>query len=252
MSRRFQLIFLLWILLSTNISGSHSQEYVNNQNNNDYDDFDDDPGLFTCDTMAGQCQFPSQSGSHSVCVNDIEICGSGTACDGQFLDPETDYFCNPQMDSRIQDKPWSKCSSDCFDGEEKKEFQDGQSCSTEIRKCIFPFEVNGKTYDNCTDDSLSGSGAKENFKWCATSTNRDKSMKPGKWGICNVDSCGHISINPEPPGPKPQNGTDGGVIAGIVIGVIGGLGAIGFFVYTFVAKKLCFADHQQVPTDPQI
>ena len=243
MGAKFKTIFLVWILFS-NLSESNGAEY-----DDDNDEDVEDPGIYTCDTEPDRCQFPS--GSHLQCVNDREICQT-TDCTGQILDIDTDFFCNPKFENHpeIQNKPWSKCAPDCFNGSDRKEFQAGQSCTTEIRKCIFPFVVNGNTYTDCTDDSLSGSGAKEDFKWCATSTNGDRSMKNGKWGICNVSTCGHIKPGPQP--ERPQ-GLTGGAIAGIVISVIivfalvaGGIG------YAAKTKKFCFADHQQVPTDHQL
>ena len=43
------------------------------------------------------------------------------------------------------------------------------------KPCIFPFEWNGETYDNCAHDPDDG------YSWCATQSN----MIGKHWGICN-------------------------------------------------------------------
>ena len=63
------------------------------------------------------------------------------------------------------------------------------SCVTEPRPrkpskpCVFPFGLNGITYDSCTtvEDP-------EDKLWCATATKANGDMKPGQWGHCE-DAC---------------------------------------------------------------
>ena len=74
-----------------------------------------------------------------------------------------------------------------------KNFTETTGCTAEVRECKFPFSFNDKEYTECTNDLLFISDyddrTEESFKWCATSTNSDGSMKKGKWGRCDEATC---------------------------------------------------------------
>ena len=74
-----------------------------------------------------------------------------------------------------------------------KNFTETTGCTAEVRQCKFPFIFHDMEYTECTNDLLFISDyddrTKESFKWCATSTNDDNSMKKGKWGRCDEATC---------------------------------------------------------------
>ena len=67
----------------------------------------------------------------------------------------------------------------------------GQSsaCTTDSgpypgRRCIFPFEFDGRTFRACTEH-----GDPSRRKWCSVETNADGIHVNGRWGFC-PSSCG--------------------------------------------------------------
>ena len=80
-----------------------------------------------------------------------------------------------------------------FTAGQPKNFTETTDCAAEVRQCKFPFTFNDKEYTECTNDLLFVSDyddkTEESFKWCATSTNSDGSMKKGKWGRCDEATC---------------------------------------------------------------
>ena len=74
-----------------------------------------------------------------------------------------------------------------------KNYTETTGCAAEVRQCKFPFTFNDREYTECTNDLLFVSDyddkTEESFKWCATSTNSDGSMKKGKWGRCDKATC---------------------------------------------------------------
>ena len=135
-----------------------------------------------------------------------------------------------------------------FTAGQPKNFTETTDCAAEVRQCKFPFTFNDKEYTNCTNDLLfpsdSNDRTEESFKWCATSTNSDGSMKKGKWGRCDEATCKWEGPDPCPnPNASPSSGgLSGGAIAGIIIAIIVALGgAAGGVVYCKKGNMLCFA-----------
>jgi len=196
--------------------------------------------VWSCQTKQEQCQFATVAPTyHTQCKNDDTICSGGGGesdpCEGDSPDPEGMKFCTAKMpeisDLTDAQKPWVLCSQDCFVGSSPQNYTATTGCAAEVRKCKFPFKFNDKEYTKCTNDLLfpsdSDDRTEENFKWCATSTNSDGSMKKGKWGRCDEATC--KCVDPE------TGGLSGGAIAGIIIAIIAALGgAAGGVVY---AKK---------------
>ena len=119
-----------------------------------------------------------------------------------------------------------------------KNFTAMTGCTAEVRQCKFPFTFNDKEYAYCTNDLLfpsdSNDRTEESFKWCATSTNSDGSMKKGKWARCDEATCKW-----EGPSSEGQSGgLSGGGIAGIIIAIIAALGRV---VYCKKGNMLCFS-----------
>ena len=78
-----------------------------------------------CQTKQEQCQFATVAPVYyTQCKNDDTICSGGGGesdpCEGNEPDPEEMMFCTAKM-AEISDltdaqKPWVKCSEECFDG----------------------------------------------------------------------------------------------------------------------------------------
>jgi len=196
--------------------------------------------VYSCQIKQEQCQFATVAPTyHTQCKNDDTICSGGGGesdpCEGDSPDPEGMKFCTAKMpeisDLTDAQKPWVLCSQDCFVGSSPKNYTATTGCAAEVRKCKFPFKFNDKEYTKCTNDLLfpsdSDDRTEENFKWCATSTNSDGSMKKGKWGRCDEATC--KCVDPE------TGGLSGGAIAGIIIAIIAALGGAAGGV--FYAKK---------------
>merc|ERR1712062_759899 len=158
--------------------------------------------VYSCQIKQEQCQFATVAPTyHTQCKNDDTICSGGGGesdpCEGDSPDPEEMKFCTAKM-AEISDltdaqKPWVLCSEDCFVGSDPKNFTETTGCTAEVRECKFPFTFNDKEYTECTNDLLFTSDyddrTEESFKWCATSTNSDGTMKKGKWGRCDQATC---------------------------------------------------------------
>ena len=101
-----------------------------------------------------------------------------------------------------------------------KSFGEGGTCDAEKVECQFPFKYKTpsgeeKTAENCTNDALyddNPSKTTEDFHWCATRVNADRTMKEGKWARCEMSTCKESGGN--------SGGLAGGAIAGIIMAVI--------------------------------
>merc|ERR1711988_966587 len=153
------------------------------------------------------------------CKNDDTICSGGGGesdpCEGDSPDPEEMKFCTAKMpeisDLTDAQKPWVLCSKDCFVGSNPKNYTETTGCAAKVRQCKFPFVFNDKEYTECTNDLLFASDyddrTEESFKWCATSTNSDGSMKKGKWGRCDEATCKRESQDSRTPTTTTQSST---------------------------------------------
>ena len=80
---------------------------------------------YSCQIKQEQCQFATVAPVYyTTCKNDDTICSGGGGesdpCEGDSPDPEEMKFCTAKM-AEISDltdaqKPWVKCSDECFDG----------------------------------------------------------------------------------------------------------------------------------------
>ena len=129
-----------------------------------------------------------------------------------------------------------------------KSFVGGGTCNAEEVECQFPFKYKTpsgeeKTAENCTNDALyddNPSKTTEDFHWCATRVNADRTMKEGKWARCDMSTCKWH----EPGGNS--GGLGGGGIAGIIICILVLLGVAGGGTwYSKDKNKFCFANQNQ-------
>merc|ERR1711953_988057 len=176
--------------------------------------------VYSCQIKQEQCQFATVAPVYyTTCKNDDTICSGGGGesdpCEGDSPDPEEMEFCTAKMpeisDLTDAQKPWVLCSEDCFVGSNPKNYTETTGCAAKVRQCKFPFIFNDKEYTECTNDLLFESDyddrTEESFKWCATSTNSDGSMKKGKWGRCDEATCKWESQASRTPTTTTQSST---------------------------------------------
>ena len=75
-----------------------------------------------------------------------------------------------------------------------KSFGEDETCDAEKVECQFPFKYTtlsgeSKTATKCTNDAFfeeddNPNKTKEDFYWCATRVNADRTMKENKWARC--------------------------------------------------------------------
>ena len=121
------------------------------------------------------CHFPFTTGdkTYDACTTD--------------LDPDKRFWCSTKVDrsGKHVSGNWGYCSEDCLssatDEAEKPKCLTTDESGSAVQKapCLFPWTLNGETYDSCTtvDDP-------EGRFWCATKLDESGSYVDGQWGYC--------------------------------------------------------------------
>ena len=121
------------------------------------------------------CHFPFilQDKTYDACTNES--------------DPDNRFWCSTKVDrsEKHVEGNWGYCSEDCFSSTneeaEKPKCLTTDEPDSQVKNapCLFPWNLNGETYDSCTtvDDP-------EGRFWCATKLDESGSYVDGQWGYC--------------------------------------------------------------------